>query len=169
MPQTRGVGGAREGQVGRGEASGSEEVDGQGTRTAQPRHPHIHPSAEPHRSPSLTQPNHPGSASNAARSTRPYATMILGYLGTTAIASEAKRLSRMLVDESLGDGPSAFLEMPSRASLIPLPCSPTPTNDDLRPEPVADWSMDEREREVLLSSHIGLSPCRPAGTGCHST
>ncbi|GAA6033305.1 hypothetical protein NBRC10512_005918, partial [Rhodotorula toruloides] len=50
--------------------------------------------------------------------------------------------------ESSGDGPSAFLETPSRASLIPLPRSPTPTMDDLRPEPVADWSVDAEEEEV---------------------
>jgi hypothetical protein len=81
------------------------------------------------------------------RSTGPYTTMNSGYLGTTATASQANQSSRMLVDELSGDGPSAFLETPSRASLIPLPRSLTPTIDDLRPEPVADWSMDVEEEE----------------------
>ncbi|GAA6039020.1 hypothetical protein NBRC10512_006209 [Rhodotorula toruloides] len=51
----------------------------------------------------------------------------------------------MMVDESSADGPSRFLETPSRASLLPLPRLPTPTVNDLRPEPVADWSMDVEE------------------------
>ncbi|BGP34367.1 hypothetical protein JCM10296v2_006184 [Rhodotorula toruloides] len=83
-----------------------------------------------------------------SRSTGQYATMISGYLGTRASASEPNQSSRMLVNESPGKGPSAFLETPSRASMIPLPRSPTPTIDDLRPVPVADWSVDAEEEEV---------------------
>ncbi|GAA6044418.1 hypothetical protein NBRC10512_007727, partial [Rhodotorula toruloides] len=63
-------------------------------------------------------PSIPAPPRTPPRSTGPYATMISGYLGTTATASEANQSSRMLVDESSGDGPSAFLETPSRASLI---------------------------------------------------
>ncbi|GAA6057930.1 hypothetical protein RTBOTA2_006725 [Rhodotorula toruloides] len=61
------------------------------------------------------------------RSTGPYGAMGLGYLGTTASVSEAENSSRMMIDEALGDGPSAFLETRSRASLNP------PNTDNQRP------------------------------------
>lgn len=92
-------------------------------------------------------PTIPAPPRTPPRSTGPYATMNSGYLGTTASTSGANQSSRMLVDELSGDGPSAFLETPCRACLIPLPRSPTPTIEDLRPEPVADWLMDVEEEE----------------------
>ncbi|CDR48850.1 RHTO0S21e00144g1_1 [Rhodotorula toruloides] len=112
---------------------------GPGTRTSTP----VHNSAAPFPSPVPTIPAPPRTP---PRSTG-YATMISGFLGTAASAGKPNNSSRMMVDESSADGPSRFLETPSRASLIPLPRSPTPTVDDLRPEPVADWSMDVEEEE----------------------
>ncbi|GAA6043804.1 hypothetical protein NBRC10512_007266, partial [Rhodotorula toruloides] len=114
---------------------------GPNTRTSTPAHNATVPLPSP-------APTIKATPQTPPRPTGPYTTMISGYLGTTATASEANQSSRMLVDESSGDGPSAFLETPSRASLIPLPRSPTPTMDDLRPEPVADWSVDAEEEEV---------------------
>ncbi|BGP07476.1 hypothetical protein JCM10049v2_003310 [Rhodotorula toruloides] len=111
------------------------------TRTSTP----AHNSAAPLPSPDTTIKSPP---QTPPRSAGPHGTMATGYLGTTASASAANLSLRMLVDESSGDGPSAFLETSSRASLIPLPRSPTPTVDDLRPEPVADWSVDAEEEEV---------------------
>ncbi|GAA6043912.1 hypothetical protein NBRC10512_000546, partial [Rhodotorula toruloides] len=111
------------------------------TRTSTPAHNATVPLPSP-------APTIKATPQTPPRPTGPYTTMISGYLGTTATASEANQSSRMLVDESSGDGPFAFLETPSRASLIPLPRSPTPTMDDLRPEPVADWSVDAEEEEV---------------------
>ncbi|BGP36098.1 hypothetical protein JCM10296v2_007952 [Rhodotorula toruloides] len=104
----------------------------------------LHNSAAPFPSPDLTIPAPPRTP---PLSTGPYATMISGYLGTTTSAGELDNSSRMAGNESSADGPSRFLKTPSRASLIPLPRSPTPTLDDLRSEPVADWSMDVEEEE----------------------
>ncbi|CDR36357.1 RHTO0S02e00958g1_1 [Rhodotorula toruloides] len=83
---------------------------GQGPRTAQTQYLHVHPSAECHRSPPLTRPHQPGSASNAASLERAVHDDDFGPSSCTSEAiSHLQRARKALLEGTIGP------EMNSRA------------------------------------------------------